>query len=234
MAERRLSPDELLTTTRSTRRHLDLTRPVDAAVLRDCVAIALQAGHVGTMEMGVGDPPPSPPGIRSRAHFVVVTDPARRAALAALYRRALALGAPGRERVLAGLRAEGGPRAAAAIEVVAATDQLAERLDRVPVHVVPCIAWRASERLPVVSQASLWGSIFPAVWSFLLAARARGLGGIVTTAHLQYEREAAEVLGIPHEAVTQAALIPLAHVAEGTFEPGPPPRLDAALHLDGW
>src|SRR5436309_4842368 len=65
--------DHLLTTTRSVRKRLDLSRPVDPAVLERCIEIALQ----------------SPTGSNTQGwHFLVVTDAAKRAALADLYRKA--------------------------------------------------------------------------------------------------------------------------------------------------
>jgi nitroreductase len=85
-----------------------------------------------------------------------------------------------------------------------------------------------------VVQASAWGSVLPAVWSFMLAARARGLGTAWTTLHLFYEREAAELLGIPYDEVSQMALIPLAHSIGTDFKPGPRIDLDRFARWDGW
>jgi nitroreductase len=62
----------------------------------------------------------------------------------------------------------------------------------------PCVEGR-TDHAPAAAQASRWGSIIPAAWSFMLAARAQGLGTVWTTFHLRHEREAAEVLGIPFQ-----------------------------------
>jgi nitroreductase len=103
----------------------------------------------------------------------------------------------------------------------------------VPVLLVPCILGRVDSQ-PTVEQAGVWGSILPAVWSFMLAARLRGLGSSWTTVHLYYEQEAAEVLGIPYEKVTQAALIPVAYTLGTDFKPVSRLPLDSILHWDRW
>ena len=204
-----LTPDELLSTTRAVRKRLDLTRPVDRDLLRECLALAQQA----------------PTGSnRQDWHFVVVTDPQRRAPLAELYRRGAAIylasgrssaSRPGMERI------------------AASSAYLIEHIEAVPVHVIPCIAGR-TEGLSLFEQAALWGSILPAAWSFMLAARARGLGTVWTTFHLQFEAEAAQILGIPQAEITQAALIPVAHTIGTDFKPARRAPVDAMVHWDGW
>ena len=110
---------------------------------------------------------------------------------------------------------------------------LADHVHEVPVLVVPCVEGRL-DGLPSSRQASTWASIVPATWSFMLAARARGLGTCWTTFHLAHEREAAELLGIPYEEVTQAALIPVAYTKGTDFKPGPRKPLDEVIHWDRW
>lgn len=214
-----LSPDELLTTTRSVRRRLDLHRPVEPDLIRECVEIALQA--------------PIAPTLLSSIHFVVVLDRMQRERLAELYGRAMVLFSGATERIVANWTAEGGPAADVALRGMDSSNHLAKHLHEVPVLIVPCVARRV-EGASAIEQAPMWGSIFPAVWSLLLAARQRGLGGILTTAHLAFEREAADVLGLPHGKVTQAALIPLAYTVGTTFRPGPRPPLDTTLHWNRW
>jgi nitroreductase len=176
------------------RKRLDLTRPVERPVLEARLRLAQQAPTASYAQ---------------NWHFVVVTDPERRAALGELWRSAAG---PYLER----------PAAAAADERVArisdAVGYLAEHIHQVPVHVIPCVEGR-TDHAPVVAQASRWGSIIPAAWSFMLAARARGLGIVWTTFHLPREREAAEILGIPFETVMQAALIPVAYTVGTDFRP---------------
>ena len=98
-------------------------------------------------------------------------------------------------------------------------------------HVIPCVEGRTDGK-PAASQASTWGSIVPATWSFMLACRARGLGTSWTTFHLQHEREAAELLGIPYDAVMQAALVPVAYTLGTDFKPGRRAPLETMVHWD--
>jgi nitroreductase len=205
-----LTPDDLLATTRSVRRRLDLTRPVEREALEDCLRLAQQAPTASYAQ---------------NWHFVVVTDPERRAALGELWRS------------VAGPYLERRAAAAAADERVArisdAVRYLAEHLHQVPVHVIPCVEGR-TDHAPVVAQASRWGSIIPAAWSFMLAARARGLGTVWTTFHLRHEREAAELLGIPFDQVMQAALIPVAYTVGTDFRPAIRAPLETMAHWDRW
>src|SRR5262249_62419546 len=108
---------------------------------------------------------------------------------------------------------------------------LAEHPQEVPVLLVPCIEGRV-ENAPMLQQAVTWGSILPATWSFMLAARSRGLGTAWTSLHLAYEREAAAVLGIPYEQVMQRAPLPAAHTIGTDFKPGPRTRSDQRGHWD--
>ena len=116
---------------------------------------------------------------------------------------------------------------------MASAAHLAEHLHEVPVLVVPCLEGRIAEGSPL-EQAVAWASILPAVWSFMLAARARGLGTSWTSLHLAYEREAAAVLGIPYASVTQVALIPLASTRGTDFRPAPRRPRDASVHWQRW
>ncbi|MFD0536996.1 nitroreductase family protein [Actinomadura luteofluorescens] len=92
---------------------------------------------------------------------------------------------------------------------------LADRMGDVPVLVIPCLRVPGG-RLPEGNQAGLWGSLLPAAWNYALAARARGLGTAWTSLHLAYEREVAELLGLPED-VRQGALIPTAYYTGETF-----------------
>jgi nitroreductase len=93
---------------------------------------------------------------------------------------------------------------------------LAEHIDDVPVHVLPCIYGRPSADLG--ETAGLFGSVLPAVWSFMLALRSRGLGSVFTTLHLAHAAEAAQLLGIPSN-VTQVGLVPVGYYTGTTFRP---------------
>jgi nitroreductase len=212
-----LTPDELLSTTRAVRKRLDVSRPVEREVLEACLHLAQQA-----------------PTGSNQQHwsFLVVTDAQTRAALADLYRRGADAyrsnpNSP-RNRVIED------PELRATYERIrSSSDFLADHLQDVPVHVIPCIRGRP-ENLPLAAQAALWGSILPAVWSFMLAARSRGLGTCWTTFHLFAEREAAQLLGIPYDQVAQTALIPVAYTQGTEFRPAPREPLDAMVHWDRW
>jgi nitroreductase len=215
-----LSLDELLATTRSVRKRLDLSRPVEPELIRECLNLAVQA----------------PTGANSQHwHFVAVTEPEQRLALGDLYRKGFALY---RERVMSGkMNITSSPttdeRKATLKKVLHSTLYLVEHMHEVPVLVIPCVQGRV-EGLSAVDQAGLWGSILPATWSFMLAARARGLGTCWTTFHLYYEREAAEVIGIPYEQFTQVALIPVAYTLGTYFKPAPRIPLESVLHWEKW
>jgi len=214
-----LTPDELLTTTRSVRKRLDFSRPVEPALIRECLELAVQAPTGGN---------------RQTWHFVVVTDAQQRQALGDIYRRGFALYL---QQTMADsmttFKALTREQRVTLKKVRDSSQYLADHMHEVPVLVLPCVNGRV-EGLPNVAQAGIWGSILPAVWSFMLAARARGLGTCWTTVHLSYEQEAAEVLGIPYEKITQAALIPLAHTLGTDFKPAPRVPLDSILHWDKW
>ena len=78
------------------------------------------------------------------------------------------------------------------------------------------------------------GSIIPAAWSFMLAARARGLGTAWTTLHLAHEEAVAELLGIPYESYTQIALIPIAYTKGTDFKAAYRPPVETVMHLNQW
>lgn len=210
-----LSAEELLTTTRTVRKRLDLERPVDLALVHEALTVALQA----------------PSGSNAQGwHFVVVTDPAKRAAIGELYGRAVE-GYLASERSAAKLHADDPDRAPVQQRVGDSVAHLGRVMGQVPVLLIPCL--RMPGGLPTGTQAGVWGSLHPAVWSFMLAARLRGLGTAWTTLHLRYEREVAELLGLPDD-VYQGALLPVAHYTGDTFKPAPRQPLEEVLHLDGW
>lgn len=194
------SIDHLLTTTRSVRKRLDPTRPVEPEIIERCIEIAFQA----------------PTGSnRQNWHMLVVTDPAKRSALASLYRKAFEAYAFNPQ--LQPQFSQNDPRAEQMPRIRDSAIYLAEHLHEVPVMIVPCVSFRF-ENAPLASLASSFGSILPATWSLMLALRARGIGSAWTTLHLVFEREAAEVLGVPAD-VTQVALLPVAYFKGADFKP---------------
>ena len=196
-----LTPDELLTTTRTVRKRLDLTRPVPLDLVKECLQIALQAPS-GSNRQGW--------------QWMVVTDPALRAAVGQIYKEVT-------DEYLASHGS--------------AAKLFADDPDRAPIQqrVGTSVAWLGEHMgaLPEGNQAGLWGSLLPAAWSYALAARARGLGTAWTTLHLQREAEVAELLGIP-AGFHQAALIPTAYFTGETFKPAAREPVDNVLHVDRW
>jgi nitroreductase len=217
-----LTPGELLTTTRAVRRRLDFDRPVPLELVEDCIRIAMQA----------------PSGSNSRGwHFVVVGDAAKREQIGALYRKAFEgyRSMPISAHALAEQAA--GDDVSTMKSVVGSAEALAENLHKAPYLVIPCLEGRLPPipgPMGHVAAASQFGSILPAFWSFMLAARARGLGTSWTTLHLMHEREVADILGIPFDEVMQTALSPLAFTVGTDFKPARGRDLEGALHVDGW
>jgi nitroreductase len=194
------------------RRRLDLERPVPLDVVREALEVALQAPTGGNAQTW---------------HWIVVTDPEKRAAVAGMYARSYA-----RYRASSGRAYADATRQAVQQRVSSSADYLAEHMGEVPVLVIGAIFTGAEEFEPG-SQAGLWGSLLPAAWSLQLALRARGLGSAWTTLHLAYEREIAELLGIP-PTVRQGVLLPVAYTVGTDFRAAHRAPLDDVLHVDGW
>jgi nitroreductase len=204
--------DELLATTRAVRKRLDLDRPVPRAVIGECLELAVQAPTASNSQSW---------------RWVVIDDAAKRLALAEIYRKGAMpyLASP--------LKATS---AAAADQTARVRDSalwLAENLEKVPVHVIPCVEGRPPDGAPAMMMAGVFGSIFPAVWSFQLALRARGLGSALTTLHLLHEREAAALLGLPDN-VMQVALLPVGYTRGTDFKRAARPPVSGITHWNGW
>lgn len=190
-----LTPCELLTTTRAVRKRLDLDRPIPRELLLECVNMAVQAPNAGSGE---------------NWRFIIVDDPNLRAEIARIYRAA-------RDEAHVRRSAAGMSLTAKQAKIRGAADFLQENLHRVPALMIPCVT--APPPGPEHwAQASWWGSILPATWSFMLAARSRGLGTAWTTVHTARHLEVAEILGLG-ENLTQAALIPVAYYTGTDFKP---------------
>ena len=213
-----LSAEEVLTTTRTVRKRLDLQRPVPREVIEECVRVAVQA-----------------PSGRNRQQwdFVFVEEPDRKRAVADIWLRGLTAGDGS---------GSAGPlptrmsfASAEWRRIAESLGHLAQHLHEVPVLLIPCLRVDDRSSLDTIrGQAGNWGSVLPAFWSFMLAARERGLGTAWTTAHLTYEREMAELLDIPYDTVVQAALTPVAYTIGTSFKPGPRADSDDFLHWDQW
>ncbi|MEM7077300.1 MAG: nitroreductase family protein [Pseudomonadota bacterium] len=201
--------DELLATTRAVRKRLDLTRPVPRELINECLELAVQA----------------PTGSNSQTwRWLVVEDKDQRAALAELYRK-------GAEGYLSQAGEQAGDSQTQ--RVFSSAVYLMDHLHEVPVHLIPCVQGRPPEPTPLLMASGLYGSIYPAVWSFQLAARARGLGTALTTLHLIHEKEAQEILGIPDD-VLQVALLPVAYTIGTDFKRAKRPPVAEITHWDRW
>lgn len=198
--------DKLLTTTRSVRKRLDLERPVDPQVILDCIDLAQQAPTGGN---------------RQTWRWIVVTDADKRKALAEVYDDSSRdyFAAPSAQT----------PDAEQTARVRESARFLPSILDQVPVHVIPCSLGKPAPG----GEASYFGSIIPAVWSFMLALRSRGLGSVYTTLHLRQEQRAADILGIPDD-VTQVALLPVAYTKGLDFKAVSRPPVTDIVGMNGW
>ncbi|MGO9154174.1 nitroreductase family protein [Mycobacterium sp.] len=200
--------DELLTTTRSVRKRLDLTRPVGRDVILECIRLAMQAPTASNAQDW---------------RWIVVTDADKRAAIADIYRSI------GAQYLAYAVDTVSDPQTK---RVYQSAMSLTETLAQVPVHVIPCLAQRIDDAELGIAAAA-WASIIPAGWSFLLALRSRGLGSVWTTMHLFKEKEVAELLGIP-ATVTQAALFPVAYTIGTDFRPAQRPPAETITYWDSW
>jgi len=227
--------DWLLTTTRSVRRRLDVARPVDRSLIEECLQLAVYAP---TAEA------------RQNWRWYVVTDQEKRQVLADYYRVAWAKhNSDGMGTRRGRWRDRSGSQ-----RIHESAAWLAEHLHEVPVLVIPCVLgkpfteeevhlaealWRTGDRseyqprADIVADATFYGSIFPAIWSFQLALRSRGLGSSITTMHLPFHQFVADELGIPRQ-VTQIALLPVAHTKGTDFGPAPRTQAQSLTFWNDW
>jgi nitroreductase len=213
-----LSADELLTTTRAVRKRLDFDKPVEPEVIKECLEAALQ----------------SPTGSNRQGwQWMVVTDAEKRAGLADLYRKGWDIYASTRSNAATAPSGADPKRVAQQRRVVSSAAYLAEHFEKVPVMMIPILPGRLDDPSAMAATSTL-GSILPGAWSFMLAARERGLGTAWTTIHLMFEQQAAELLGIDYRNFTQCALITCGYTKGTDFKPAQRPPLETVLHWDTW
>lgn len=217
-----LSNDELLSTTRAVRKRLDFDRPVSMDLIKECMELAVQA----------------PTGSNAQGwQFIFVTDPDKRAAIGDYYQQAFSIY---REMPVAihKLHADSDDSSLTASQTRSASsaDYLADNMGKAPVLMIPCIAGRTDNDAGanVLSQTATLGSVIPAAWNFMLAARARGLGSAWTTLHLMHEKAIADLLGIPFDDFMQVALIPIAYTRGTAFKPAYRPPVETIMHVNSW
>ena len=206
-----LTADQVLTTTRSVRKRLDLTRKVPRALIEECLEIAFQAPNGSNMNSW---------------EWVVVDDPKLLEGISRIYDACLddfiksphgqAYGKEMAERIAAD---KSGHEGIARQKMSESVDYLRRNMAKVPAVVIPMFLGRVDD-MSLFRQASSWGSVLPAVWSLFLALRVRGLGSAWTTAHLLREREMADLLGIPIAKYTQVGLFPIAYTIGTEFHKG--------------
>lgn len=208
-----MTPEELLTSTRSVRRRLEFERPVPRELLLECLRIAVQA-PTGSNRQGW--------------QWVFVTDADKKRRIGELYRESWYAYNRSRPEY-----AEGDPRREQQPRVQRSAQFLADHFGEVPAMVIPCIEGR-TEGAGSMMAAAVYGSILPAAWSFMLAARLHNLGCAYTTLHLKYEREVAELLGIDYSHYTQAALLTVGFFKGETFKPAERLPVEAIAHWEHW
>jgi len=212
-----LSLDELLTTTRTVRKRLDTTRPVEREVLEECVRIAMQTPSGGNNQGW---------------QWVFVDDRATKEKLAEIYRRQFDV----TYRLMPIATFDDPKVQAQAIRRRASATWLADNFQDVPVIMVPCQRGKIAGA-DLGAQAGYWGSFLPAVWNFMLALRARGLGSAWVTMNLGHpdgERDTAELLRIPYDSYTQAGMFPVGYTKGVDFKPVATPPVADVLHWNRW
>jgi nitroreductase len=214
-----LNPDQLLSTTRAVRKRLDFDRPVSDDTIRECVAAALQA----------------PSGSNNLTmQFIVVRDPEVKRALGDIYRQCYSI-YQSMDGIYIRTIDKGEADANAQQQRSAdSADYLGERMGDAPALIIPCTVGARTDGQPGMMAASMMANVLPATWSFMLAARARGLGTCWTTVHLMMEQQAAEVLGVPFDSVQQVCLSPLAYTVGTDFKAAKRPDPESIIHWDRW
>lgn len=213
-----LSAEEVLTTTRAVRKRLDLDRPVDPQHIRECLEIAIQAPTGSNRQIW---------------HFVVLTDPDKIAQMGDLYRRSMPFAQKDVSVLPRIVPSNQAAHEAQSQRMYESANYFAGVIDKVPGMLIPCV-----EGTPPAQRGaaafSLMGSVIQAAWSFMLAARNRGIGTVWTTVHLALEEEAASILGIPYPDYTQVALIPFGYTKGTDFKPALREPLDRVVHWNHW
>jgi nitroreductase len=204
--------DALLATTRAVRKRLDLERPVPRAVINECLELAVQAPTASNSQTW---------------RWMVIDDPEKRRQIADIYRAAMT----DRQQVTETWDAQA--RSTQTDRVHDSAAYLRANLERVPVLVIPCVEGRPAPHAAPASLTALYGSIIPAIWSFQLALRARGLGSVFTSVLGFRETEVAALLGIP-ETVLQVAMIPVAYTLGTDFKRAARPPVAGITHWNAW
>ena len=202
--------DRLLSTTRAVRRRLDLERPVERDVILDCIRLSQQAPTASNTQKWC---------------WMVVMDPDKRKALGEIYAR-------GKEFIQQA-RSEVDASDAQTHRVYDSAEWLLDHMGEAPALVIPCVEGRIPDGAPNGMAAAVYGSIYPAMWSFQLALRSRGLGSTLTTISLFFEKDVAEVLNMPED-IMQVALLPVAYTRGTDFKIALRQPPEEITHFDQW
>lgn len=216
-----LHPDELLSTTRAVRKRLDFSRPVPEQMIRDCVSMAMQ----------------SPSGSNNMTmQFIVVTDAEKRRAIGDVYRQCYEIYKQMDGVYIRSIDKGDAQNNAQQQRSADSADFLGEHMGDAPVLIIACNMGFRTEAMGGAGMmvSSAMGNVLPAMWSFMLAARARGLGTSWTTVHLMMEQQVADILGVPFDMVQQVCLSPLAFTKGTDFKPATRPEPDAVIHWNAW
>ncbi len=201
--------ERLLTTTKQVRKRLDLSRPVPHDELLECIELAGHAPMGGNLE---------------RNRWMIIDDPVAKSAIAERF------AAVGRSYLEANAELRDDDRGR---RVIDSAMYLVDHLADVPALVLSMRLDRPPFEHSQGQVAGYYGSVLPGVWSFQLAARARGIGSAWTTFHLEYESEVAELLGIP-STVTQVCLLAVGYYTGESFTPAPRRPAREVTYLNGW
>ena len=202
--------DRLLSTTRAVRRRLDLERPVEREVILDCIRLSQQAPTASNTQ---------------KWRWMVVMDPEKRKAIGEIYGRG--------KQFIEQAKAQVDPDDAQTHRVYDSAAWLLDHIGEAPALVIPCVEGRVPDGAPSGMVAAVYGSIYPAMWSFQLALRSRGLGSTLTTIHLFFEKEVADLLGMPED-VMQVALLPVAYTKGTDFKIAKRPPPEEITSFDTW
>jgi nitroreductase len=204
--------DRLLSTTRAVRKRLDLERAVPRDVVVDCLGLSVYAPNASNAQ---------------RWRWVLVERAEHRATIGRWYRTHLS---PPMEALLEQRQAAGDQAGVRHSESVL---HLGAIFDRVPVVAIVCVEGRIEDDPTLNGATWLLGSVYQAVWSFQLALRSRGLGSTFTTAHVLFERELRDLLGIP-DTHSVVCMIPLAYTIGTDFKPAPRNPVEDITFVDQW
>ncbi len=215
-----LTPEELLTTTRAVRKRLDLEKPVEIELVKKCIKIAQQAPTASN---------------RQNWHFMIITEQSIKNSLCDFFTKGWQSYIDSPTSVAKTKSSDNPKKSKTQSKIYESAKYLVDNLRNVPVFVIPCIEGRTDgSNVSVRVQSSIWGSIAPAVWNFMLAARLYGLGTTWTSFHLLFEKEAAKLLNIPYEKVMQVSLLPLAYYKGSSFKPAPRDSVEKIIHFNSW